>query len=130
MGRKAEFRKALSMPGLLAQMRRCFEAVEDEVAGRGLNLADCLMSGLAIFALKYPSLLQFEQDAWGLGESAHEPRRENLRNCLALQGIDITARCIRPRPEGRHCPSHSAPEGSAGSPELRTLSGNRCWTVL
>ena len=30
MGRKAEFRKALSMPGLLAQMWRCFEAVEGE----------------------------------------------------------------------------------------------------
>ena len=68
---KPEFRKALSMPGACwAQMRRCFEAVEDEVAGRGLSLADCLMSGLAIFALKYPSLLQFEQDARGLGESA------------------------------------------------------------
>ena len=36
MGRKAKFRKALSMPSLLAQMRRCFEGVEDEVAGRGL----------------------------------------------------------------------------------------------
>ena len=56
MGRKAKFRKALSMPGLLAQMRGCFEGVEDEVAGRGLNLADRLMSGLAIFALKSRSL--------------------------------------------------------------------------
>ena len=63
MGRKAKFRKTLSTPRLLAQMRCCFEAVEDEVAGRGLSLADCLMSGLAIFALKYPSKLQFEQDA-------------------------------------------------------------------
>ena len=67
MGREAKFRKTLSMPGLLAQMRRCFEGVEDEVAGRGLSLADCLMSGLAIFSLKYPSLLQFEQDARGSG---------------------------------------------------------------
>ena len=46
MGRKAKFRKALSMPGLLAGTRRCFEAVEDEVAGRGLNLAGCPMPGL------------------------------------------------------------------------------------
>ena len=48
MGRKAKtnFRKALSMPGLPAEMRRCFEAVKDEVAGRRLNLEDCLMSGL------------------------------------------------------------------------------------
>ena len=73
------------MPGLLAQMRRCFEGVEDEVAGRGLSLADCLMSGLAMFALKYPSLLPFEQDARGLGESAHEPRRENLRSLFGVE---------------------------------------------
>ena len=37
MRRKAKFRKALAMPSLLAEMRRCFEAVEDEVAGRGLR---------------------------------------------------------------------------------------------
>ena len=79
MGRKAKLRKALSMPSLLAQMRRCFEAVEDEVAGRGLNLADCLMSGLAMFALKYPSLLQCEHDARSSGEPAHEPRCEGSR---------------------------------------------------
>ena len=85
MGLEAKFRKTLSMPGLLAQMRRCFEGVEDEVAGRGLSLADCLMSGLAIFSLKYPSLLQFEQDARGLGESAHEPRRENLRSLFGVE---------------------------------------------
>ena len=85
MGRKAKLRKALSMPGLPAQMRRCFEAVEDAVAGRGLNLADCLVSGLAMFALKYPSLLQFEHDARSLGESAHEPRRENLRSLFGAE---------------------------------------------
>ena len=85
MGRKAKFRKVLSMPGLLAEMRRCFDGVVDEVVGRGLNLAECLMSGLAIFALKYPSLLQFERDARGLGESAHEPRRENLRSLFGIE---------------------------------------------
>ena len=30
MGRKAKFRKVLSMPGLLAEMRRCFDGVEDQ----------------------------------------------------------------------------------------------------
>ena len=54
MGREAKFRKDLSMPGMLAEARRCFERVEDRVPGRGLNLADCLMSGLAVFSLKYP----------------------------------------------------------------------------
>ncbi len=57
------FRKTLSAPGLLREVRASFERIEDTVAGRGLNLTDCLMSGLAIFGLKYPSLLQFERDA-------------------------------------------------------------------
>ena len=35
MGREAKFRKDLSMPGMLAEARRCFERVEDRVPGRG-----------------------------------------------------------------------------------------------
>ena len=35
-----------------------------------------------------------------------------------------------PRPEGRRCPAHSAPEGCAGSPDIRTLGGNRCEAVI
>lgn len=46
-----------------AEMRRC---VEGSVPGRGLNLANCLMSGLAAFSLKYPSPLSSERDARGL----------------------------------------------------------------
>ena len=45
MGREARFRKDLSMPGMLAEMRRCFERVADPVACRGLKLSECLMSG-------------------------------------------------------------------------------------
>ncbi len=85
MGRKAKFRKDLSMPGMLAEARRCFERVEDRVPGRGLNLADCLMSGLAVFSLKYPSLLKFEQDARGLGDGADGTRRENLRTLFGIE---------------------------------------------
>ena len=43
MGREARFRKDLSMPGMLAEMRRCFERVADPVVCRGLKLSDCLM---------------------------------------------------------------------------------------
>ena len=95
MGREAKFRKDLSMPGMLAEMRRCFERVEDPVASRGVTLADCLMSGLAVFALKYPSLLQFERDARGLGEASDGLRRHgsplNVRlsrpiSCPSLEG--------------------------------------------
>ena len=60
---KAVFRKTLSAPGLLRVVRDCFSGIEDPVASRGLDLTDCLMSALAMFGLKYPSLLSFEQDA-------------------------------------------------------------------
>jgi hypothetical protein len=50
------------MPALLGEVRRCFEALPDAKRSRGIGLADCLMSALALFGLKYPSLLQFDQD--------------------------------------------------------------------
>ncbi len=55
------FRKTLSAPGLLRLARDSFERIEDPVASRGLGLTDCLMSALAMFSLKYPSLLSFER---------------------------------------------------------------------
>ncbi len=45
------FRKALSASGLLNTARQCFDQIEDDIASRGINLTDCLMSGLAIFGL-------------------------------------------------------------------------------
>ena len=82
MGREAKFRKDLSMPGMVAEMRRCFERIEDAVPSRGVSLPDCLMSGLAIFALKYPSLLRFDRDARGLGELS--AREGNLRSLFGI----------------------------------------------
>ena len=60
---KQGLRRTLSAPGLLREVRGCFDEVEDSVAGRGYSLSDCLMSGLAVFGLKYPSLLRFDRDA-------------------------------------------------------------------
>ena len=42
-------------------MRDCFEAISDEVRGRKYNLADYLMTGLAVFVLRFPSMLQFNR---------------------------------------------------------------------
>ena len=60
---KRLFRKTLSAPGLLRVVRACFDEVEDPVPSRKFTLSECLMSGLAVFGLKYPSLLQFDRDA-------------------------------------------------------------------
>ena len=76
-----KLRRHLSMPGLLSSVRRAFDAVPDPVDPRGLSLSDCLMSGLAVFSLKMPSLLQFDSMV-RLGE---DPAL--LRNVRTLFGV-------------------------------------------
>lgn len=60
---KATFRKHLSLPAMLAQARRVFQTIPDQVTHCQIPLSDHLMSGLAMFGLKYPSLLQFDKDS-------------------------------------------------------------------
>ena len=54
-------RQALSAPGLLRTARQCFLQIPDKPSC-AIPLVDHLMSGLALFGLKYPSLLQFDED--------------------------------------------------------------------
>jgi hypothetical protein len=54
-------RQALSAPGLLRTARQCFLQIPDQPSC-DIPLVDHLMSGLALFGLKYPSLLQFDAD--------------------------------------------------------------------
>jgi DDE family transposase len=59
----AAFRKHLSAPGLLKTLRSCFQKVPDHRSGKSeIPLVDALMSGLAVFGLKYPSLLKFDEE--------------------------------------------------------------------
>ena len=60
---KNAMRRHLSMPGLLRLVCDEFEQIPDQVDSRGLTLRDCLASGLAVFLLKFPSLLQFDTEA-------------------------------------------------------------------
>ena len=51
------------MPGLLTELKSYFRTIAEPVNHKGtITLVDCLWSGLAIFSLKYPSLLQFDLD--------------------------------------------------------------------
>ena len=58
-------RKHLWIKDLLNTIKQKFDKLEDTKPKRQRNysLTDCLMSGLAIFGMKYPSLLQFDNDA-------------------------------------------------------------------
>jgi hypothetical protein len=58
------FRKYLSAPGLLSIVHRQFLKVPDPrefTKNVTISITDHLMSGLAVFGLKYPSLLQYDR---------------------------------------------------------------------
>ena len=71
-------RKHLSAEGLLRTARQCFGAIPD-APDNEITLHDHLMSGLAVFGLKYPSVLQFQHDC------QDETKCANLK---ALYGIE------------------------------------------
>ena len=77
MSRQLIEKKHLSARGLLQKIKKTFKKIPSAQRDpRGLksiiNLSDCLMSGLAIFGMKYSSLLQFDQ------EQNEETARYNL----------------------------------------------------
>ncbi|WP_245395116.1 transposase [methane-oxidizing endosymbiont of Gigantopelta aegis] len=76
---KTPFRKDLSIPGLLATARKVFETIPDDMSGTQIPLADHLMSALALFGLKYPSLLQFDQ-----ASRQDDATRHNLRTLYGI----------------------------------------------
>ncbi len=47
---------------MLQNCWQCFERIEDGTSVRAYRLVDCLMSALAMFGLKSPSLLQFDRE--------------------------------------------------------------------
>jgi len=74
----------LSAKGLLNKARKVFEKVKEPLKGsqgnkKEISIADCLMSALAIFKLKFPSLLQFE------AAQEEEPIKQNLKNLFGLE---------------------------------------------
>ena len=76
----AAFRKHLSAPGLLKTLRSCFQKVADQRSGKvDIALVDALMSGLAVFGLKYPSLLKFDE------ERQEESVRHNLSSLYGVE---------------------------------------------
>ena len=58
---KRKVRKQFNKKRLIHTVRRCFEQIADPKSSRGFTLVDSLMSRFAVFSLKYPSLLDFDQ---------------------------------------------------------------------
>ena len=53
-------KKTLSMTGLLSIVREVFDSIPRKVKRQTISLSDCLMSALAMFSMKSPSLLAFD----------------------------------------------------------------------
>lgn len=80
---KLSMSQNLSMPGLLKTVKTHFEELPDPTSRsqKSISLADCLMSGLAVFSLKYPSLLQFEKS------KAELPVAHNLHSLYDIETV-------------------------------------------
>ena len=76
--KKIKLRKELNADALFRSLRSGFEGIHDHRNGNAtIPLADALMSGFAIFSLKDPSLLAFDQ------------RRQSCsHNLMSVYGID------------------------------------------
>ena len=84
MGIRCEEKKHLSAKGMLREVRLFFKNIsQPNKKGAGklplISLVDCLMSGLAAFGLKFPSLLQFDLAA------TEEVIRHNLKSLYGIE---------------------------------------------
>lgn len=77
-------RKYLSIAGLLETVHNTFKKIKSPKTRatrvKPITIADCLMSGVAMFGLKYPSLLQFNNDYY-----SDERIRHNLKHLYSVE---------------------------------------------
>jgi len=74
------FRDELSMDGEIGKLRQLFEVQLDQRASNiQHSLPDILMSGYAMFALKHPSLLSFEQQ--------NQVEQQNLKGVYGIESL-------------------------------------------
>ncbi len=83
-------KRNLSARGLLAKARARFKAIaEPAVGGQGkereISIMDCCMSALAIFKLKFPSLLQCDI------HKTQEPIKTNIKNLFKVERVPCDA---------------------------------------
>jgi hypothetical protein len=77
---KSFVRKHLCVPGLLSRVRSQYKKIKQDAASTSqFKLVDCLMSGLAIYGLKYSSLLKFDKDS-----RFNERIRHNLKSLYGV----------------------------------------------
>ena len=95
-------RKYLSADGLIAVVRHCLRREKLEpVIGSEYSWQDCVMSGLAIFGFKAPSLLQFEKTLASEGmirrnlQSLYQVKKAPSDTCLRERLDKVSPRQLR-----------------------------------
>jgi len=85
MTKRPASRKQLSADALFRNIRESFHDISDPRTGKPeISLPDALMSGLAMFALKDPSLLAFDQ--------RRQQDEENLRMIFRMEHVPCDSR--------------------------------------
>ena len=76
-------KKTLCMPGLLGVVRKTFATIIDSFkhTSKKIFLCDCLLSALAMFSLKFPSLLSFDKG------QAEPIVKKNLQTLFKIQQV-------------------------------------------
>lgn len=74
-------RQHLNAGSLLKKARQILTKTFGTKKENNISTTDCLMSGLALFGLKYPSLLQFEQDQ----KNEEKTIRSNLKTLYGVE---------------------------------------------
>lgn len=77
----SKFKQHVSIPNLLKVVRGSFAKIPNHLSRSQISLTDCLMSGVAIFGLKFASLLQFDKSR------SDEAISENLKSLYGLKNI-------------------------------------------
>ncbi|PJF37871.1 MAG: transposase, partial [Phototrophicales bacterium] len=73
----------LCADALIGGIRRSFEQIVDWRIKSRIPMSDIMMSGYAVFSLKYPSLLAFEK----AGKTMEEPARHNMKALFGIKHI-------------------------------------------
>ena len=79
-------KKTLSVTGLLRVVRQVFAKIPRELKWQKISLTDCLMSALAMFGMKSPSLLAFD------GPKLEETVQHNLRTLYKISRVPSDTR--------------------------------------
>jgi hypothetical protein len=78
--------KALSAKKLLDVTRKVFDTISRDLKRAEISLSDCLMSALAMFGMKSPSLLAFD------GPKLEEPVQHNLKTLYKVDRVPSDTR--------------------------------------